>query len=60
MGVARNTMRSALRSEGPPVFDRKPRRSAVDEFEPAILELLAEHPRIPATVIAERIGWHGG
>jgi transposase len=60
MGVARNTVRSALRSEGPPVFDRKPRRSAVDEFEPAIRELLAEHPRIPATVIAERIGWQRG
>lgn len=57
MGVARNTVRSALRSDGPPVFDRKPRPSAVDAVEPAIRELLEEFPRMPATVIAERIGW---
>jgi hypothetical protein len=35
----------------------KPRPSAIDGFEPAIRELLAESPRIPATVIAERVGW---
>lgn len=57
MGVARNTVRSALRSDSPPVFDRKPRPSAVDAVEPAIRELLEEFPRMPATVIAERIGW---
>ena len=57
LGVARNTVRSAVRSEGPPVFDRKPRPSAVDAVEPRIRALLAEFPRMPATVIAERIGW---
>jgi transposase len=57
LGVARNTVRSALRSEAPPVFDRKPRPSAVDAVEPAIRQLLEEFPRMPATVIAERIGW---
>ncbi len=57
LGVARNTVRSALRSASPPVFDRKPRGSAVDAVEPAIRLLLAEFPRMPATVIAERIGW---
>jgi transposase len=57
LGVARNTVRSAVRSEGPPVFDRKPRPSAVDAVEPRVRELLAAHPRMPATVIAERIGW---
>jgi transposase len=56
-GVARNTVRSALRSELPPVFDRKPRPSAVDAVEGEIRVLLAEFPRMPATVIAERIGW---
>jgi transposase len=29
----------------------------VDEVEPRIRELLAVYPRMPATVIAERIGW---
>ena len=57
LGVARNTVRSALRSDSPPVFDRKARPSAVDAVEPAIRELLEEFPRMPATVIAERIGW---
>ncbi|MFL5910251.1 MAG: IS21 family transposase [Gaiellaceae bacterium] len=57
LGVARNTVRSAVRSEGPPVFDRKPRPSAVDAVDGEIRVLLAEFPRMPATVIAERIGW---
>jgi transposase len=57
LGVARNTARMALRSDGPPVFNRKPRPSAVDGREPAIRQLLEEFPRMPATVIAERIGW---
>jgi transposase len=57
LGVARNTVRTALRSEGPPVFNRVPRPSVVDEVEPLIRELLGEFPRMPATVIAERIGW---
>jgi transposase len=60
LGVSRNTVRSALRSVGPPVFNRRPRPSVVDEFEPAIRALLAEFPRMPATVIAERIGWERG
>jgi hypothetical protein len=29
----------------------------VDAAEPRIRELLAAYPRMPATVIAERIGW---
>src|SRR3954454_12702245 len=57
LGVARNTVRSAVRSGTPPVFDRKPRPSAVDAVEPRIRELLTEFPGMPATVIAERIGW---
>lgn len=57
VGVARNTVRSAVRSDAPPVFDRKPRPSAVDALEPQIRRLLKEFPRMPATVIAERIGW---
>jgi transposase len=57
LGVSRNTVRSALRAESPPSYRRASRAWAVDAFEPAIRELLAEHPRMPATVIAERIGW---
>jgi transposase len=60
MGVARNTVREALRSEGPPRYERAGRGSIVDEVEPAIRELLRDVPTMPATVIAERIGWSRG
>jgi transposase len=58
--VARNTVRSALRSSEPPTYRRERRGSIVDAVEPQIRELLAEFPRMPATVIAERIGWTRG
>jgi transposase len=60
LGVARNTVRAALRSEAPPHYEREGPGSAVDEFEPAIRRLLAVTPDMPATVIAERIGWTRG
>ena len=56
-GLARNTVRSALASDTPPKYERAPQGSRVDEFEPAIRRLLAQFPDMPATVIAERIGW---
>jgi transposase len=55
--VSRNTVRSALRAESPPGYRRAPTSWAVDAFEAEIRALLAEYPRMPATVIAERIGW---
>jgi transposase len=57
MGCSKNTVRAALRSEGPPTYVREPRGSLVDEVEPRIRELLKAWPTMPATVIAERIGW---
>ena len=57
MGVSKNTVRAALRSAGPPRYERPPRGSVVDEVEPRIRELLRAFPTMPATVIAERIGW---
>jgi transposase len=58
LGVGRNTVRRALAAEEPPRYVRKPKGSIVDAVEPRIRELLAVWPDIPATVIAERIGWH--
>ena len=58
--VARNTVRSALRSDDAPKYERQGPGSAVDAFEPAIRRLLAVTPDMPATVIAERIGWTRG
>jgi transposase len=40
MGVSRNTVRAALRSAGPPGYERPQRGSVVDEVEPRIRELL--------------------
>lgn len=59
-GTVRNTVKAALASEGPPRYERPAKGSAVDEFEPRVRELLAEYPRMPATVIAQRIGWARG
>jgi transposase len=60
LGVARNTVRSALRSDEPPAYRREGPGSAVDAFEPEIRRLLAVTPDMPATVVAERIGWTRG
>ncbi|MBV8461822.1 MAG: IS21 family transposase [Acidimicrobiales bacterium] len=57
MGVARNTVREAVRSEAPPRYERARKGSIVDAVEPEILVLLKEFPEMPATVIAERIDW---
>lgn len=40
-----------------PKDEREPAGSLVDEVEPRIRSLLTEFPTMPATVIAERIGW---
>ena len=58
--ISRNTVRTALASEGPPKYERKPAGSAVDAFEDAIREQLDLVPTMPATVIAERVGWPRG
>jgi transposase len=57
MGISRNTVKAALAAEGPPKYERESAGSVVDEFEPRIRELLRSIPTMPATVIAERIGW---
>ena len=57
LGLARNTVRQALRGADPPGKARPKRGSMVDAFVPQIRALLAEYPKMPATVIAERVGW---
>jgi hypothetical protein len=60
LGVVRNTVRAAVRSDEAPKYVREGPGSAVDAFEPAIRRLLAVTPDMPATVVAERIGWTRG
>ena len=57
LGVGRNTVRRALAAAGAPRYRRAVKGSIVDVVEPQIRALLADWPRMPATVIAERIGW---
>lgn len=57
MNISRNTVRAAVRSDGPPRYEREATGSVADEFEPRIRELLRAVPQMPSTVIAERVGW---
>jgi transposase len=57
MKVSRNTVRAAIASDRPPKYERPAKGSIVDAVEPRIRELLRAYPAMPATVIAERIGW---
>ncbi len=60
MGVSKNTVKRALAADGPPRYQRPAHSSIVDGIEPRIRELLQAWPTMPATVIAERIGWTRG
>src|ERR1700722_4656187 len=57
LGISKNTVKAALASDQAPKYERRQAGSIVDEVEPRIRELLQAYPRMPATVIAERIGW---
>ena len=57
LGVARNTVRAALASDEVPAYRRAPRGSLVDAVEADIRKWLRKDAKMPATVIAERIGW---
>jgi transposase len=60
LGVARNTVRTAVRGSAPPDYKRESKGSLVDAVENQICELLRDCPTMPATVIAERIEWEHG
>lgn len=60
LGIARNTVKAALANPDPPVYRRRRRPSAVDPYEDQIRALLKGCNTMPATVIAERIGWTRG
>ena len=57
LGVARNTVKAVLASDRPPKYERAPRGSVADVFEPQVRALLRDWPRMPAPEIARRIGW---
>jgi transposase len=57
--ISRNTVAKAVASSDPPHYERTAAPNSVSPFEPQIRSLLSEYPKMPATVIAERIGWTG-
>jgi len=62
-GHDRNTVRRALRREGPPQYRRPRRPSKLDPFKDEIQRLLQDDPRIPGKRIRELIealGYDGG
>jgi transposase len=59
LGVARATVARAVASQGPPKYERASGVNSFTGVEAKVRALLAEHPDLPATVIAERIGWTG-
>jgi hypothetical protein len=48
-----------LASDRPPKYERAAVPTAFTSFEPMVRQLLLKHPDMPATVIAERVGWPG-
>jgi hypothetical protein len=59
LGIGRSTVERALASEGPPKYERPAVSTSFTPFEPLVRQLLATTPDMPATVIAERVGWTG-
>jgi transposase len=62
-GHDRNTVRRALRREGPPRYERPRRPSKLDPFRDEIQRLLQDDPRIPGKRVRElieAIGYDGG
>jgi hypothetical protein len=59
LGIGRSTVERALASQRPPKYERPAVPTAFTPFEPLVRQLLATTPDMPATVIAERVGWTG-
>ena len=59
LGISRTTVLKAVRSGAPPRYERTPTESSFARFEPRVRALLVDTPDMPATVLAERVGWEG-
>ena len=59
LGIGRSTVDRALASDGPPKYERQAVTTSFSPVEARVKAILTEYPEMPATVIAERVGWHG-
>jgi hypothetical protein len=59
LGISRTTVVKAVKSDAPPRYERTPKATSFVVVEPRVRALLKETPDMPATVLAERVGWVG-
>lgn len=59
LGISRTTVVKAVASDAPPRYVRRPVETSFVVFEGRVRALLADEPEMPATVLAERVGWTG-
>jgi hypothetical protein len=59
LGISRTTVVKAVASDSPPKYERRAVPTSFTPFEPVVRQLLKDTPDMPATVIAERVGWTG-
>jgi transposase len=59
LGVSRTTVIKAVGSDEPPRYERRTGPTSFTPFEARVRLLLTETPDMPATVLAERVGWTG-
>ncbi len=63
LGISRNTVRAALRREGPPARTPRELPSKLDPFKDYLLARLADYPELSAVALCEEIralGYEGG
>jgi hypothetical protein len=59
LGISRTTVIKAVNSQAPPRYERTPTARSFAVFEARVQALLKDTPEMPATVLAERVGWTG-
>jgi hypothetical protein len=59
LGIGRSTVERTVASDRPPTYERPAVPTSFTPFEPHVRQLLKDTPDMPATVIAERVGWTG-
>jgi hypothetical protein len=59
LGISRTTVTKAVASDAPPRYERRSAATSFTPFEARVRALLVDDAELPATVIAERVGWGG-
>lgn len=59
LGISRTTVTKLASMTEPPRYERTPTSTSFVTVEPRVRALLREFPDLPASVLAERVGWRG-